>query len=170
MSRDFSKEAEIATSMLDQLEKTESKPNQVAVLLKRIRSKGGRSWTYRALAKFPAGTKVSDPFLGPDTQSDQSIVYFQPDSACVEHACDDLYKEDPDHHLAYLPNWNIVELHSILRPNTAGVIEYVIATDTEGVKTKQNNQAQLLMGLLGGYSNETNRIRISDWENIQTGQ
>ena len=88
------KEAKFAKEMYDLLQGVPEIQGKVRVTLKRFRE--GSSWTYRVMAILPEGTRLYiDPFLDDDkvTRETPAIMYMKADSACVNHACDVLYKE-----------------------------------------------------------------------------
>lgn len=162
--QDYSKEAYIVQEMVETLDKSTGSEDKIKLTLKRVREPHGHDWTYRVLALFPEGTKVVDPVLGHvENKLGSPMVYFEPKTACVLHACDDLFKSlRDDGGVAYLPNLSIHEATNLLKLTPGGTAEYVMSK-TETGRTKQDNHAQILVGLLGGYSNESLRVRVSDF-------
>ncbi len=145
----------------------ESKPGMVKVALKRVRNETGR-YTYRALAAFPEKS-ISDPLDGAiegyRQRSGEDIILFEPENACVEHACDDLFKEHRNNAF-YMPLKDLDVAISQLQQGGQRENEYLIAKTDAGNIT-QDAQNFLLVGLMGGYSNERLRTRVSDFWNKQ---
>lgn len=162
----YSRNATVAEAMKPMVEILEPKEGMIRVALKRVRDHG-EIYTYRVLAAFPDGTQVSDPLDGvlkEDKQTPRTnIVFFEPENACVNHACDDLYKANRDTAF-YMPYKGLGEAIGQLQTNRKGVNEYLLEK-TEAGNITQDAQNYILVGLLGGYSNERFRVRVSDFWN-----
>lgn len=162
--REFGKEAIIAKELVTRANSLDHSDQKVRVSLKRVKEHGFT--TYRVVAIFPRGTTVTDEVL--DRHNDLfprnksgDIIYFTPSAACVLHACNDLYKAHRETNgVFYLPNLSQPEVQSKLGSN--GTVYTYQKRTAEGVE-KQNSENYILFGLLGGYSNERNRVRISDF-------
>jgi hypothetical protein len=80
--------------MYDLLQGVPEVQDKIRVTLRRFRE--GGSWTYRVMAIFQEGTRLYlDPSIDDEqvTRENPAIMYMEADSACVNHACDVLYKE-----------------------------------------------------------------------------
>lgn len=160
------KNATAAESMKPMIDALEPKEGTVRVALKRVRDHDGR-YTYRVLAAFPEGTRISDPLDGVLKDDKQTtgtnIIFFEPENACVNHACDDLYKANRGTAF-HMPYKGLGEAIGQLQTNKKGINEYLLEKSEAGTVT-QDAQNYILVGLLGGYSNERFRIRVSDFWN-----
>ncbi len=165
-SEHHAKDAKIAESLRPSLNKLPEKEGIVRVVLKRARI-DNNYYTYRALAAFPSGVEAFDPSDGvvkdhPDAKG--GTVYFRPENACTEHACDDLFKIHRDEPF-YMPYRDLYDATKRLQTNKNGVNEYLLETLDEGTKVKQDAENYILVALLGGYSNENYIARVSDFWN-----
>lgn len=142
----------------------ESKEESVIVALKRIRNEAG-IYDYRVLVKFP-NTSATDPldYTQENNQRDgEDLVFFEPENACVSHACDDLYKQHRDKAF-YAPLKTLNQAIRDLQANKQGANEYLLDKTDEGV-LKQDAWNYILVGVLDGYNNERLRVRVSDYWN-----
>ena len=167
----YVKNTAVAEAMKPMVDTLEPKESMVRVALKRVRDHGG-IYTYRVLAAFPEGTRISDPLDGVSKDGEEAtginVVFFEPENACVKHACDDLYKANRDTAF-YMPYKGLGEAIGQLQTNRKGVNEYLLEK-TEAGNITQDAQNYILVGLLGGYSNERFRVRISDFWNKASQQ
>jgi hypothetical protein len=171
VSKSCEKSATAAESMKSKIEKLEPKKGMLRVALKRIRESSHSSYSYAVLAAFPSDVQVSDTIdrkLPKDISRESSdIVLFQPTNACVNHACDDLYKINRDSSF-YMPYRDVYEAIGRLDTSQNGVNEYLLDKSGEN-KIKQDTENYILVALHGGFSNEVNRCRVSDfWNKSQT--
>lgn len=145
----------------------EPQEGMIRVGLKRVRDQDTGMYEYRVLAAFPEGTHVSDPLDGTvkaDPQkTGEDVIFFEPENACVSHACDDLYKANRDAAF-YMPVKTLSDAIKGLQTNRQGANEYLLEK-TETGSVKQDAENYILVGLLGGYSNERFRVRVSDYWN-----
>ena len=90
----FEKEARAFSEMYRKSSNMEDKPDQIKIVLKRVRS-DGRNYEYRAVGIFPIGTKVNDPFSEDNiiSEGNWSRCTSNPMQACTKHSCDDLFKK-----------------------------------------------------------------------------
>lgn len=141
------------------------KKGMIRIGIKRVRNQVG-SYEYRVLALFPKESSVNDPLdkgQKIDVSKGEQIVFFEPQTACLNHACDDLYKIYRDSAF-YVTDRTLQEAVRQLQSKKEGVVEYLLEkTETESVKQDPSNY--LIVGLLGGYSNERLRVRVSDYFN-----
>lgn len=156
--------AELLRSMI---EKLPSQEGMVRMGLKRVKDHDAGIYEYRVLAAFPEGTYVDDPIDGlvkTDQQRvEEDVIFLEPENACVNHACDDLYKTHRNSAF-YLPVRTLNEAIKELQTNRHGATEYLLEkTNTGSVKQDAGNY--ILVALLGGYSNERLRVRVSDYWN-----
>lgn len=156
--------AEALKTMIDALQPQEG---MIRVGLKRVREQHIGGYTYRALVAFPEGTYVSDPLDGTiktnQSKTGEDVIFFEPKSACVSHACDDLYKTHRNSAF-YMPVRTLGDAINRLQVNRQGANEYLLEK-TESGSVKQDAENYILVGLLGGYSNERFKIRISEFWN-----
>lgn len=161
--KEFEKEARYVSELREKLAANPDREGQVKVALKRIRDKSGRIENYRILAEFPLGYYVK----GVDWEDERDnskphVIYFEPSNACVIHACDDLYRSNKGAEgVAYIP---VVDYTTAIARLSGG--EYMTErNDTE--KVTQDTGTYVLVGLIGGFSNEGKRVRMSDFWNKQ---
>lgn len=143
----------------------ETKPGMVKVALKRVRNEAGM-YDYRVLAAFPERS-AEDPLDGSvegyKQRTGEDVIFFEPENACVNHACDDLFKENRTEGF-YMPAKSLSESIQQLQRDKRGANEYLLEK-TETGAIKQDAQNYIMVGLLGGYSNERFRVRVSDYWN-----
>ena len=76
--------------MFDTLSQSPEKPQFSRTAIKRIRNDNDASWEYAVLSIFPEEyNRFKDENL---SKTPSFIVYFRPQSPCVSHATDILYK------------------------------------------------------------------------------
>jgi hypothetical protein len=150
---------------LDQLP---DRDGYAAIAIKKMREKDGHVSGYQVLARYPSEAFVVHYGIdktagGTSNDKRDHVVFYQTSNACLAHACHELYATLPENSggkVGYLP---IVEIYqavaALLQKN--GIAEYVME-DEHGNKVTQDNVNYLNAALLGGLSNETDRIRISD--------
>lgn len=169
ISRLCEKRASAAESMKQKIDELEPQDGMLRVALKRIRESGKSSYRYATLASFPEGTQASDVLdLKMDKNSSNNeidIVYFEPTTACVNHACDDLFKTNRDNAF-YIPYKDVYTATALLNGKQNETAEYLIKNNGEET-LKQDTQNYLLVALHGGFSNEFVRTRVSDFWNKQ---
>ncbi len=172
-NKQFQQEARYAEEMNDRVSLLPKKDGKIRVVLKRVREKGSNRYYYRALAVFPEETRVKDYIADCSAQTrpikEEDIIYFEPANACVEHACDDLFKAHRGETgcVFYLDNLPYLEAMRRIQENDAGVSEYLLEKTEDGTIT-QEAESFLLVALLGGYGNEIYRVRVSDlWSNVE---
>lgn len=157
--------AAIVEEMRPIIEEMEPKEGQVRVTLKRVKNYAGL-YEYIVLAAFPERT-TEDPLDGKlgeyQKRTGVDILFFEPENACVNHACADLFKQHRTDGF-YMPFKPLAEAIRQLQSNQGGVNEYLLYK-TETGKVTQDAQNYILVGLLGGYSNERYRVRVSDFWN-----
>lgn len=164
------KNAQAAETLKTNIDTLQPQEGMIRVGLKRVRDRNG-NYQYRVLAAFPKGTHVSDPLdeSADQQRSEENIIFFEPETACVNHACDDLYKTHRDSAF-YMPDKTLSEAIRGLQTNKQGANEYLLEK-TEADSVKQDAENYILVGLLGGYSNERLRVRISDfWKRYSTSK
>jgi len=164
-----SKEVDKLKILKEKLSTVKHKPGFAKVALVRNRNRDGYVESYSALAVFPEGFYVSSGGINSDFHTEQDgrehSIFMTTENACTTHNCDDLYKETPNtsRGVFYLP---IKELHESISQLilTNGVAEYSLGrSEQDGTKITQDKENYLLCCLLGGITNETHRIRISDF-------
>lgn len=135
---------------------------KIELALKRIRDKHGY-YTYGVLARFPRGVrasrKVSSTISLDETCTD--MIYFAPSSACVLHACDDLFKE----HRGEVFSFDYKSREQAIRDlqtDDSGRNEYQLSR-TEAEVIKQSAENYLLVGLHSAFSNEPNVFPVSEF-------
>ena len=169
MVGDTEKDAKIIIEMKQELDKTQDIDGKVAVTLKRIRDKHGR-WKYGVMARFTSGIQVSDVVLDSAIlkqasikRGNQDIIFLKPRTACVEHACDDLFKTNrANGKTFYIPYRGVIEAGNALKKDEHGVAEYQLEKTPES-SLKQDNENYLLVAIQGGFREEPDRIRVSDF-------
>ncbi len=147
----------------------EPRDGMVRIALTRVRNEAG-IYDYRVLAAFPKG-RVEDPLDGyvknQHQKTGEDVIFYEPETACVNHACDDLFKEHRGNGF-YIPLKTMVEAMQQLQiVNPGGAVEYMLEK-TEAGKVTQETENYITVGLHGGYSNERFRTRISDFWNKTT--
>lgn len=159
------KDVKAAEAMREQLGNIEPKEGMVRVAIKRVRDEGGYI-TYRALAAFPKGEAVQDPVLGttPADPEEEQVVFFEPQNACVIHNMDDLYKAHRETGTFYIPHRTHGEALKGLQTNPNSITEYMLERTEDG-KITQDPENYIFFTLIGGFSNEDGRIRVSDFWN-----
>lgn len=169
----FQQEARYAEEMKSVADLLPKRDGKIKVVMKRVREKGSSSYYYRVLAVFPEGTKVKDNIADRSVQTrpirEEDIIYYDPENACVEHACDDLFKEHRKEAgcVFYVDNLPYLEAMRRIQENEEGVSEYLLEKTEDGTIT-QEAENFLLVALLGGYGNEIYRVRVSDlWSNSE---
>jgi hypothetical protein len=88
------KNAKFAKELYVLLQKSTDEEGKIKAAFKRNRNE--QSWTYVAMAIFPEGTSLArDPDCGDlqVTKENPGIIFLETGSACVDHACDVLYKD-----------------------------------------------------------------------------
>ncbi len=166
---DLKREAEIdaraAEGMLPIVNSVQVKDNKVTAALARVRDRHGR-YQHRALGKFPSGIVVpNDVFRQQrDTSQNPDIVFYHPIQRCMEHALDDLFKQQRREPF-YLDYEDIYSALPRLQRNASGVIEYQIHKDDKGA-VKQDPKAFLLVGMQRGFSNEPISILVSQYHKL----
>lgn len=134
----------------------------IKMILKRVRG-AHKLYKYAILAEFPKGTRADSPVLGftpvEQTYTCPDILFFRPESPCVRHACDDLYKM---HRQApfYIPYRTRSEAVAMMQENEQGVNEYQLKKTTEEV-VKQEAGNYILVGLQSAFSNELHVAPVS---------
>ena len=161
----YEKEAKAAEKMRAMIDQLSENPQKIRIAIKRWRDEG--RYSYRVLAAFPSGTRIYEPIadmvLELDSNRRIDFIYFDPENACVDHACDDLYKTHRGDKGAVfeIDNRTLREAMRGLRQDSGGTIEYQLEK-TETKIVKQDTENFVLVGLMGGFSNEPSRVRISD--------
>ena len=152
------KEAAMAKEMFRKVSALPDKEGHVKVTLKRHRNKLG--WDYRVLAVLSSGARlVRDPQMkeAKITEDNPGVMYFLPRSACMNHACDVLFKALRDSggvgHIRYVPPENMV---SAVGDLGGGAVEFM---DSATRQTKDSS-AFVLAGVMGYFSNEAVIYRI----------
>ena len=159
----FEKDAQIISALIPNIVALEPKEGSVRIALKRVRVPDIRSYEYKVLATFPEGFKVGDPLdRGHHEREGEDTIFYDPENACVVHACDDLYKLHRDSAF-YITARPVYEALSLLQSNENGN-EYMLEKTEQG-SVKQDAANYALVALLGGYINERNRVRVSDFWN-----
>lgn len=162
-SKIFEKETKVAQELKTKMDTTEPRENMFRIVLKRVRNERGY-YNYRALVAFPKGIHAEDSGEGftPHVHSgDIEMIYFEPQQACTEHACDDLFKEKRDM-VFYVPYVDLGTAIQRLQKNKDGINEYLLDKTEQG-SVKQDALNYILVAVLGGYSNEKYYARISDF-------
>lgn len=154
------------------LDKYPDKDGFVKVGLKRIRDKKTKEIiSYRVLARFPKGYYVMGSLYDqPEDRNsdDEHYIFYEPSNACVVHACDDLYRANKETDgVAYVPALGYIEVLNKINREASGVSEYMLSRGEAG-KLTQDSGNYILCGLIGGFSNEPRRVRISDFWKKQT--
>lgn len=159
--------ATAADALKPTVDALEPQEGMIRVGLKRVRDQDTGRYEYRVLAAFPEGTHVADPLDGTvktdQQKAGEDIIFFEPENACVSHACDDLYKAHRDSAF-YMPVKTLSDAIRGLQANRQGANEYLLEKAETG-PVKQDAENYILVGLLGGYSNERFRVRVSDYWN-----
>jgi len=127
----------------------EARPSDDFVLaaLRRKRDNKTREYHYRGLAIFPEGT---DLYYGPESTKDNPcIVYIAPQAPCIEHACDDLFKE---FRKDFIPLKYIkpTDVRSSINSPVFGALEYM----DDKTKETKNAGSYVFATLSGFFSNE----------------
>lgn len=140
--------------------------NMISVV---IRKKG--MFGFHMLARFPEGKVVSDAVdVGSNLQvqdaNRQDTIYFTPTAACTLQAASDLFeqhKRGKQIAVVQIPYMSEIDVSKVIfNGSPSPVIEYA---PESGKKTPP--KLFLLACLQGIYTNETRRIRISDFWNAQ---
>jgi len=128
------------------LKQVKPKDEFVISALRRKRDNRTRQYNYRGLAVFPAGTalyfnRLGDEFL----KEEPGIVLLMPTTACVEHACDDLFKQfrNEAFHLKYIP-WK--DISSSVGSSSEGALEYM-----DGKAKNVHHAANYVFASFTGY-------------------
>lgn len=167
--KELSKETNYLLELKEKLSRHPSKDGMVKIALKRIREKIGERtiFRYRVLAEFPTGHYVKPTYYEWPEERDNSaphIIYFEPENACVVHPCDDLFKASRNAGgVAYLQAEKYTDI--IGRINGG---HYMSGRDDSGDKITQDPSDFVLFALIGGFTNELRRVRISDLWNRQS--
>lgn len=167
--KNYEKEERAVNEMRQEIDSLPESEGQIRVVLKRVRDKYNH-YTYRAMAVFPMSVFVRDEVLDNKEifpqKSNPAYIYFDPTNACVDHACDDLYKLHSETQGVFcLPYRDYYECLSVYYRTNQGTNEYVVKKGEGGV-IKQDKENYLLMGLWGAFGNEKARARVSDfWKN-----
>lgn len=167
----FIQEQNYLLEMKKKLTQFPSKEGMIKIVIKRIREKHEeRTWyRYRVLAEFSSGQYVKPTqYEQPNDRKkeDPHIIYFEPENACVEHPCDDLYKASRDSGgVSYLSVKSYVELL-----NGVGDGHYMSGRDENDQKLTRDASDYIQFALIGGFTNERRRVRISDFWNRQRNQ
>lgn len=136
------------------------KEDETRVVLKRNRDKNGR-YSYLVMGYFPQDSQIIDPIEGGILNNEdgkETGILFEPKTACVNHAADDLFKIHRDKPF-YVSKRTIYGAMQRLNSDSN---EYMISK-TEGNIQKQETENYLLLGLMGGYSNERVRIKMPEF-------
>jgi hypothetical protein len=169
VTQNFERDAKVIGELGNTLASMEDKPGQIKIGLKRLRDNRSGRYEYRVLAEFPDGYHVYDDVLTRKTSdTTKSQIYFDPTTACIEHACDDLYKAHKDTNgFFYIAakDYNGAYKTRMTQYATAQAAEYQEVRNQSGV-----SENDLLFALIGGFSNEKQRTRISDFKTNQISQ
>lgn len=161
------KEANLVNTLMERLNKLPPKGGSVRIAVKRARDESGLI-DYRVLVAFPLGVNIvgeTDALMnGALSEVSEVIVFFKPENACVKHACDDLYKAHKGEESFYIPLIDLEEAKKRIKVGDTGQSEYMLGR-TEERKITQNTENYILVALMGGFSNERLRIRVSDFFN-----
>lgn len=155
-------------SLKSKLDHFPPKAGFARIALKRLRDEFGRVSTYQVLVLFPKDYYVNSGSIDPSVEENINdkghAVFFKAENPCTIHSCDDLYRSTPDDSrgVLYLPLKPLQEVMSLIQKND-GHAEYMLGIDEEGKKITQDAAHYLLGCLLGGFVNETERVRISDF-------
>ena len=89
------KDAKVVEQLAPVVQSLEDDPNNFKMVLKRLRDPYNY-YTYAVLTEFPRGVQAENPVQGistlEQTLTQPDTIFFRPTTACVLHACDDLYK------------------------------------------------------------------------------
>lgn len=163
----FEKESHAFSEMYRKASSMEDRPNQIKIVLKRVRWPNGRDYEYRAVGIFPNGAKIEDPFSEDNIVSNENsgIFYFNPMQACTEHSCDDLFKKLKEEgtweegigsygYIGYIDPQAIRSYY--FQRSIGGSVEY-----QDPVTGHKDNPSDYLRGSLTGViANETDLYRI----------
>jgi len=148
-------EARAAQDLYKRLSTAIDLPGKSKIVLKRIRNQDS-DWTYRVMLMLPDEDTDWNAVLpmGQSEFPNESVLFYSAKAACINHACDLLYKELRDEHggVGYVESIGIDELMTQLSgrpefmdPNTREVGDIGLT---------------VLGAIKGVYSNETNRYAI----------
>lgn len=165
----FQKEGTLLKKMRAHIENIEKPdPTQAKIALARIRNLGTTS--YRVLVVCPPGKIIDDEVLPPkkDAQNIFTYMYCKPHSACVQHACDVLYKQGlkPDPHQAIaistIPYMDYIETYKAVYEysNAEHVSPFVINIDQHET---QSPQTYVMAAVHRVFDNEWDVTRVSDF-------
>lgn len=161
LKRMVGKDESAVEVLMPKIRVKEDSPDQIKIALKRIRGPHAY-YEYGVLAQFPKGIQASQPILGytdlEETRTNPDTVFFHPTSACVQHACDDLFKMNRGN-VFYIPYSSREEATRRLQYNESGS-EYQLAKTPEGA-VKQEAENYVLVGLQSGYNNEPFVVPVS---------
>lgn len=161
LKKRVSKDVSAVRELMPKVTAMQDSPDHIKVGLKRIRGRHSY-YEYGVLAQFPKGIQASSPILGytnlDDTRTNPDIIFFHPTAACVQHACDDLYKMNRGDGF-YIPYSNREDATRRLQSNDSG-FEYQLARTPGGV-VKQEAENYILVGLHSGFNNEPFVVPVS---------
>lgn len=162
LATEAEKDAVVAEQLRPLLATLEDKTTSIRMVLKRVRGPHNL-YKYALLAEFPKGTRADSPVLGftpvEQTYTYPDTLYFRPESPCVRHACDDLYKMHRQIPF-YIPYRTRNEAVALMRENEQGVNEYQLKKTAEEV-VKQEAGNYILVGLQSAFSNELHVAPVS---------
>lgn len=165
---EIDKLASAIRDMYDRLVREPDREGFVRVAVIKIR-KGDNVSGLRVLAIFPGNVDILR--AGFDEQgfsgdSEQQIVYYEPQTACWEHAADDARKlADENGGVYYLPIQKSEEAQKNFKPDAYGKVEYVIGRDEKGERVKQDMPSYLWVSLVRRAYGENKHFVVSDYWN-----
>lgn len=162
LKKEAVRDAKVVEGLVPALQSANSESPNIQMVLKRIRDRYGY-YKYSVIARFPKGVQAENPIFGWTplelTQTCPDTIYFRPTSACVLHACDDLYKISRGSVLE-IPYRSRAEAQRRMEYGEDGVNEYQLKkTQLETVKQDAGNY--VTVGLQSAFSNERNVIPVS---------
>lgn len=162
LKSDAERDSVVVKELVPLVASLEDDSSGVKIVLKRIRGPHN-IYKYGVLAQFPKGVQAENPLLGyttlEQTNSNPDIIFFRPNTACVLHACDDLFKIHRKQGF-YIPYRNRQEALNRLQYNTQLQHEYQLEKKAENV-VKQEAENYILIGLQSAFSNEPHVIPVS---------
>lgn len=149
------RDAKVVEDLKAVLDQANPDSGNIQIALKRIRDRHG-IYRYSVLGRFPKGVPAENPILGwtpvEQTQTNPDIIYFRPTSACVLHACDDLFKTYRGT-VFEIPYKTRQQALAALQSDDVGDYEYQLKKTAEG-SVKQDAGNYITIGLQSAFSNE----------------
>jgi hypothetical protein len=126
-------------------------PDNIRVMFKRNRDQG--YYTYDVVSILPPGSKR---IFSSTEEDQQSVLFTYPDTPCVNHACDIIYKEfreagshSKSGQSGYLPVEPVRDLYAFVNGQGGGLIEFM---DPETRETL-NQRRYVMCAVFGIYDN-----------------